>query len=211
MDIATMYLGAANAAATLVAAHEVAVRWDEPSALDQMTVGALACHLARQVTMVPAMISDGETPAGAKVITVLDHYAQVEWVGAPLDAEVNVDTRQASAADAQAGPVELTHRTNTALAQLATLLPARGRPVYLPWTGWALSVDDFLTTRLLEIVIHLDDLAVSVDAETPALPEQATGTVIALLAKLSTRRHGPVALVRALARTERAPATIAAF
>ena len=102
------------------------------------------------------------------------------------------------------------------VAELATLLPAEAaeaaeaaedRPVYLPWTGWALPLEDFLTTRSLEIVIHLDDLAVSVGMRAPALPEQATDTILALLTKLATRRHGPTPLIRA----ERAPASIAAF
>src|ERR1700677_2894952 len=144
MDIGTMYLDAAQAAAALIAAPEVAARWDEPSALDEMTVGALSCHLARQVTMVPAVIS--ETSAAAEVITVLDHYARVEWVGAPLDAEINVRTRQGSAAEAAAGPAELLDRIGAAIAQLATMRSSAD-PVYLPWTGWALSLDDFLTTR----------------------------------------------------------------
>jgi hypothetical protein len=209
MDIATMYLNAARAAAALIAAPEVAARWDAPSALDEMTVGALACHLARQVTMVPAVIS--ETAAAAEVITVLDHYARVEWVGAPLDAEINVRTRQGSASEAAAGPAELLDRIGAAMAELATLRSAQDSPVYLPWTGWALPLDDFLTTRLLEIVIHLDDLAVSVGTQTPALPAPATDTVLALLTKLATRRHGPTPLIRALARAERAPASITAF
>jgi hypothetical protein len=209
VDIVTMYLDAAQAAVALIAAPQVAARWDEPSALAEMTVGALAAHLARQITMVPAVL--GEPPAGVTVISVLDHYAQVAWVGAPLDAEVNVGTRQASEADAQPGPADLLERAGGAVAELTTLLPGEEHPVYLPWTGWALPLEDFLTTRLLEIVIHLDDLAVSVGTQTPALPEQATDIVLALLTRLATRRHGPVPLIRALARSERAPATIAAF
>jgi hypothetical protein len=121
VDIATVYLDAARAAAALIAAPEVAARWDDPSALAGMTVGALAAHLARQITMVPAVV--GETPAGVPVISVLDHYAQVAWVGAPLDAEVNVGTRQASEADAEAGPADLLRRVNAAVAELDTLLP----------------------------------------------------------------------------------------
>ena len=38
---------AVDAAAALIGSDEVAARWDEPSALDGMTVGALAAHLVR--------------------------------------------------------------------------------------------------------------------------------------------------------------------
>jgi hypothetical protein len=41
--------------------------------------------------------------------------------------------------------------------------------------------------------------------------EQATDTVLTLLTRLAARRHGPAAVLRALSRAERAPATIAAF
>jgi len=38
-----------------------------------------------------------------------------------------------------------------------------------------------------------------------------TDTVVALLARLAVRRHGPVAVIRSLSRAERAPASVAAF
>lgn len=211
---AALYLESATAAAALIASPEVAARWDEPSALREMTVSGLAGHLAFQITRVPDQLTRREPlPAGTEVITVLDHYARVEWIDAPPDAEVNVAIRRNGAAEAEGGPQTLADRTATAIARLTTMLPAEDgdEPYYLPWTGWALSLSDFLTTRLLEIVIHIDDLAVSVGAPLPPVPEEATETVIGLLTRLSTRRHGTAAVLRALSRSERAPATIAAF
>jgi hypothetical protein len=63
----------------------------------------------------------------------------------------------------------------------------------------------------MELVVHIDDLAISVGIPTPELPAAATDAVIALLGALAARRHGPVAIVRALARAERVPSFIAAF
>jgi hypothetical protein len=60
-------------------------------------------------------------------------------------------------------------------------------------------------------VIHIDDLAVSVHTPPPQLPDEATDTVLVLLTRLAVRRHGTAAVLRALSRKERAPATIAAF
>jgi hypothetical protein len=211
---ATVYLDAATAAANLIASPEVAARWDDPSALSQLTIGALAGHLARQVTRVPAQL-EGESPLppDAELITVLEHYARAAWIDAAPDDEVNVNIRQESADEAANGAADLAQRTKDAIASLRTILPAEdgNRPYYLPWTGWALTLNDFLTTRTLEIVIHIDDLAVSVDVTPPPLPAEATDTVIALLARLATRRHGTAAVLRALSRSERAPATITAF
>jgi hypothetical protein len=83
--------------------------------------------------------------------------------------------------------------------------------LYVAWRGWSLTLEDFLITRMLEIVIHIDDLAVSVHVAPPPLPEEPTTVVLALLTRLATRRHGEAAVLRALSRQERAPATIAAF
>jgi hypothetical protein len=64
---------------------------------------------------------------------------------------------------------------------------------------------------MLEIAVHDDDLAYSVGLPAPELPQEVTGMVITLLAALATDRHGPVAMIRALTRAERAPGSIAAF
>lgn len=64
---------------------------------------------------------------------------------------------------------------------------------------------------MLELTVHLDDLAVSVGLATPELPDPAFDPVLVLLARLAARRHGQAALLRALARAERAPAAINAI
>jgi hypothetical protein len=83
--------------------------------------------------------------------------------------------------------------------------------LYVAWRGWSLTLEDFLITRMLEIVIHSDDLAVSVHVAPSPLPEEPTAVVLALLTRPAARRHGAAAVLRALSRQERAPATIAAF
>lgn len=80
-----------------------------------------------------------------------------------------------------------------------------------PWGPPSLRLEDLLLNRMMELVVHLDDLAISIRADTPALPAAATDTVIQLLATLAARRRGPGSLIRALTRTERAPASITAF
>jgi hypothetical protein len=207
-----VYLEAARAAAGLLAAPALAAGWTEPSALREFAVSGLAGHLARQVTMVPGLLSR-ETPRDPQVIGVLDHYARAPWVDAALDDEANVSVRRTSEREAADGPAVLAKRTSDAITRLEEILPAQdpARLVYIPWSGWALTLADFLTTRTLEIVIHVDDLAVSVGTEPPDMPDDATDTVLVLLARLAVRRHGTAAVLRALSRKERAPATITAF
>ncbi|MEV1178188.1 hypothetical protein AB0J09_58395, partial [Nonomuraea sp. NPDC049784] len=96
---------------------------------------------------------------------------------------------------------------------LTAALPTEpaGRVVELPWSGWALRLDDFLLTRLVELVVHSDDLAASVGLDAPELPSSVIDPVVELLARLAVHRHGPTAVIRTLSRAERAPATISAF
>ena len=63
----------------------------------------------------------------------------------------------------------------------------------LPWTGWALTLDDLLLTRMMEIAVHSDDLAVSVDLPTPAFPPRVFTPVLGLLTALAVERHGQAA------------------
>ena len=84
-------------------------------------------------------------------------------------------------------------------------------PILVPWQGWALTAHDFLVTRLMETVVHSDDLAASVGLPTPDFPDAVVTPVLDLLTTLAVRRHGATALVRTLARPQRAPATVAAF
>lgn len=208
---ADRYLAAAATAADLVSQPAVAQRWSDPSALAGMSVGALAGHLARQIFNVEALLAQGA--CDDPPISVLDHYARSAWVAAAPDDPANVVVRDGAAAEAAAGPAALAERARATLARLGDRLPGErpGRVVLVPWGPWPLTLPDLLTTRMLEIAVHNDDLACSVGLPAPALPDGVTDTVVVLLARLAVRRHGPVAVIRSLSRAERAPASVAAI
>jgi hypothetical protein len=64
---------------------------------------------------------------------------------------------------------------------------------------------------MMEIVVHADDLACSVDLDTPQFPDPVIRPVLDLLGRLAMTKHGQASVVRALARKERAPGDITAF
>lgn len=72
-------------------------------------------------------------------------------------------------------------------------------------------LDDFLLTRLLEMVVHSDDLASSARVATPEIPHAATEVVLGLLTRIAARRHGSTAVLRVFARPERAAGSITAI
>jgi hypothetical protein len=211
MSAIDAYLAAAGQAAELLRKPEVAAAWDEPSALAEMTVGALSGHLAYQIFSVGATLA--EPASDEPPIPLLDHYALAAWIGAPLDSEVNTGIRARGEGIAAEGVRALSDEAASALAEQRVQLAERGaeEAVYLPQTGWALRLGDFLTTRTMELAVHMDDLAVSVGRDPAELPDSAFDPVLVLLARLAARRHGQAALLRALARAERAPAAINAI
>lgn len=205
------FLTAARSAADLLRAPRVAAAWSQPSALPEFSVGGLAAHLAYQVTALPDMFAAPEPTEPP--IPVLEHYARAPWVGAEPDAEINVRIREGGEATAAQGPAAVVAQLDEAIEKVAAALPGMtNRPVRLAlWGPWSLLVEDYLLTRMMELTVHSDDLAVSVSLPTPELPPTVTEPVIALLTTLSVRRHGPTNVLRALSRAERAPGTIAAF
>ncbi|WP_084964602.1 maleylpyruvate isomerase N-terminal domain-containing protein [Thermoactinospora rubra] len=209
-NVRESYLLAASSAVSLLRDPAVAAAWGKPSALTEFTVGGLAGHLAQQVFRVPQALEDGHDGAP---IPLSEHYARSAWVNAGLSHESNVSIRKGGEAAAADGPAALVARAQEVLDGLKQALPAQPEDhvVYLPWTEWALTLDDFLLTRMMEIVVHSDDLAASVGIPTPELPGDIIDPVVDLLARLAVHKHGPTAVIRALSRTERAPATISAF
>ena len=205
------FLSTARSAAHLLREPAVAAAWSSPSALPKFSVGGLAGHLAYQILAVPQALT-GPAPQ-EQTVSLLEHYDRVQWISAGIDDDINVRIRHSGEQAAAEGPAALTTRVDAAVKQLTDhLASVANRPMRIPlWGPWSLLLDDMLTTRMMELAVHSDDLAVSVGIATPALPERAVDTVVELLSRLAVRRHGPTAVLRALSRAERAPATVAAF
>ncbi len=195
----------------LLRSPEVAGAWERESALAGMSVGALAAHLAFQVLGVDEALA--AAPPSEPVVGLSGHYERSGWIGSDFDAPINVTIRAGSARLAQAGPAGVADSVAAALCRLEGALGSAGqRAARLPfWGEWALSLDDLLVTRMMELVVHADDVAVSVGVATPEFSAAAVERVMGLLTRLAVRRHGAVAVVRALSRAERAPASITAF
>jgi hypothetical protein len=203
---------ATDLVAELVARRQIAATWTRESACAGMSVGGLTRHLVSQPVNVVALLgSDRAEPAGAETIPLLEHYARASWVREDLDGETNRSIRETSDRQAAEGPPAALALLARARATLEPVLAHAPPTTYVPWQGWSLATDDFLVTRLMEMVVHADDLATSVDVPTPEFGSEVLDPVFRLLTALAVRRHGRDALVRTLARPQRAPATVSAF
>lgn len=197
------FLQAADTVLTLVDLPEVAARWAEPSALPRMSVGGLAVHLGNQVVRAAQQV--GADPGGLPVLADADeHYVRSAWASGASQDRFNDHGRDEEAA--LAGPRAL-HDHVVAQRDVVRAVLTGGAPpdvVPVPWAGWALRREDFLLTRLLEVVVHADDLAVSVGVDTPAFAPEVFDPVRDLLVRRAVARHGQARVVAALTRRERA-------
>jgi hypothetical protein len=207
-DRVPAFLAAARSAEALLTEPAVAAGWTEPSALPEMSVGGLAAHLAFQVVSVTPVLSAPDDPS-VHLVGLREYYERAGWRGAGPQAEVNAGIRAHAEDRAHEGPRAVAAAVRAARAELETALP--DVPPARPVASRALRLDDFLLTRMMEIAVHSDDLAVSVGLPTPDLPLEVLEPVLSLLIGLAAGRHGQAAVLRALARVERAPATINAL
>ena len=205
------FLDVSRIAAGLLREPRITTVWGEASALAEFSVGGLAGHLAYQVLAIPQIVR--EPIPTEPTITLLEHYARAQWIGAKLDDEISVRIRAGGDQLAVDGPQALADQLDAAIQQLASDLsttPDRAVRISL-WGPWSLMLDDMLVTRMMELAVHSDDLAVSLGVPTPAFPDSAMQVVVDLLTRLALRRHGQTPVLRALSRSERSPASIAAF
>lgn len=206
--IGDQYLRAARTALDLLESDAVAKAWTEPSALAGFTVGGLATHLSQQVTSVTAALAADH--AGKEQVGLFEHYDRAAWLAADLDNDYNTGIRDGGERAAAAGPAAVIGEATAALTALQAALPALDGTETSGNSRWpyATSLDDFLRTRIMEFVVHTDDLAYSLALDTPVFDQDVFDTAAWMLTRLAAKRHGQANLVRALARAERAPASI---
>ena len=200
---------AATAALDLIQRGEVRGQWLMPSALPKMSIGTLACHLGRQVVRAAELLPVATDVSPLESVDA--HYHRAAWVMSTSPDDPPND-RSTDEAEAALGAAVLAGRSAGALATVRRLLAAGTAcdVVLIPWQGWSLRRDDFLLTRMLEIVVHADDLALSVGVRTPEFPAEVFAPVSDLLVRLAVKRHGQSAVISALTRSERIQA-ISAF
>ncbi|MGH9010027.1 MAG: maleylpyruvate isomerase N-terminal domain-containing protein [Acidimicrobiia bacterium] len=210
-DIRALFCDAAAAAAPLVADPALKERFDGPSALAEFSVRGLAGHLLRAMTSVdgyldrpaPDAIASGEAGEAPRV-SAAEYYASVLAGETDINSDFHRSIRQRGLEAAPEAPEAFPGAWAKMTARLQARLPAEPADRLVQVYGdLVLTLDDYLVTRLIELVVHADDLAVSLGVDPPLLPAAATCLVITTLVEVARVLHGDIAVVRALARRER--------
>lgn len=195
-----MVVDSAATAADLVACPEVVSAWGDPSALEGMTVGALAAHLVRATGATLAYLdrTDPDVEPDGELLT------RVTYFHAAVDSPIHEQIKTVSATEASVGPAGVAETARRVAGELADRLPKEPTDRLVGALGKRmLTLDDFCRTRMIEIGMHIDDLAHSVGLETPELRPSVTAEVIDIVVDIARHLHGDWAVIHALARAER--------
>jgi hypothetical protein len=204
-----VYLSTARVARTLIATPEVAAQWEAPSALERMTVGAVAAHLARAVLTVRDYMAMPLPEPPPEPIDAAEYFALGVPLTNDLDDDLNTSIRARSDAAANEGRDAVVRDLDELLVTVEAALAAAAPDAQVAVFGITpMSLDDYLVTRTLELVVHIDDLAVSAGVETPVIDPRAVDLVTQCFVSVARIRHGDLEVLRALARRERASAPV---
>lgn len=203
-SIPTLFLEMGQTVATLLDNPEIDARWAQPSSLEGMTIGALTAHLGRAFTTAWLYLQADECTVHEDVDASSYFYRAFDQPDEDL-AELRANIVQRAADDAEPGAVAVRDIHARTVADLRTKLigePAeRGIEVF---GDVCMQLDDYLVTRMVEAVIHSDDLCHSLEIDMPAFDPDVVDLVMVALLGMARERHGDVSMLREFARGERA-------
>jgi hypothetical protein len=192
----------------LVRRPEVADKWFEPSALERMSVGAVAAHGLGNLEQVLDNCERPE-PATPRLIGIVEYTRS-----ARLETREDLDKYvghamiiEAGEKAASKGPGPVIERAEAWLEHLRWVLPAQdpNKHVYLPrLPPMAGPLAMMVANRSNELIVHMDDVAVSVGLPTPPIRPAAAAMALTVLVSVSRKVNTDLELIRAMARAERA-------
>jgi uncharacterized protein (TIGR03083 family) len=164
----------AQVAAVSSAAHRLtAQQLRLPSGLPGWDVRLLLAHIVGQIDAVPRLLSEPARPRGAPVTDLSAWALSTAGIADRLDERTRT---QAAEIEDPAAAVD---------AAAVLLAPCREdalrADLIVPHVFGAMRSLDFTVTRLVELVVHSDDLARATGAEIP-LDRQAVAAVVRVLA-----------------------------
>lgn len=195
----TAFLSGAAAVLAALSSDVVAQAWDRQSVLAGQKVGGLAGHLARgAVWVVDDYLSVGEPSGSVTFESAAAYYAAIMDRLTPADHEA---IRRRGADVGSVGHRRLIDDLERRLLLLDPALRASdlARPIAVIG-GAVMRLADYLETRIVEQVVHLDDLARSTQTQPWPLPPECVRVAIRVGVEIGECRFGDTQVLRALYR-----------
>jgi Mycothiol maleylpyruvate isomerase N-terminal domain len=187
--------------------EQVRAAWDEPSALEGMSVGAVAVHGLSAIDDI-LLHCERPEPTTARLLGAVEYYRAARLDRREdLALQGHTFIRNLSEKHAGAGPDAVLTQKRTALKHLKWTLPAQdpGKHVFLPrQPPMAGTLAMMVCNRTIELIAHMDDVAVSVGRPTPPIDSRAAAMALSVLVSLARKINGDLPLILAMTRQERA-------
>jgi hypothetical protein len=195
------FFAAADCAGEVLGDSAVGATWSEPSALARMTVGDLAGHLFLVVRRVDKHLDEGTRPSrsGRRVMT----FPKVDRPD-DLDRAVHAQVRHDGHHVATWGWPDVRNAYDARVAKLRRRLPGDAPPEIL-LADHAVEFCEYLASRVVELLVHMDDLAVSTGANPHYPPAGVMDAALGYLLDSARRVHGDQTVLRTFTRRERVP------
>jgi hypothetical protein len=202
------YLAAVDWLVSLLESESVRAVWDEASAIDGYSVGGVAAHAVQGVVWFEQLLSDPE-PRGLREVTVTEFYGLNRVVvSSPGEDPLASSLQAAAEAFALSGAPAVLESCQASRVRLAVMLEAvdAGRAVpVLRVPGGQVPLREYLRTRVLEVVVHGDDVLSTVQSTDLADPPPEAVTVsVGVCLDLAEARVGGLEILRSMTRVERA-------
>jgi Mycothiol maleylpyruvate isomerase N-terminal domain len=204
------YLGAVDWLASLLSGEELAGAWDHASAVEGYSVGGVAAHAVQGIVWFEQMLSDPE-PGGSREVTVTEFYGPNRRDGSspredsdPLASALRAAAEAFALSGARTVLDACTASRDRLVVLLETADASRAVPV-LRVPGGQVPLREYLRTRVLEIVVHGDDVVSSVKSTKLAdPPPDAVAVSLGVCLEMAEARVGGLDILRSMTRVERA-------
>ncbi|HEX4433562.1 MAG TPA: maleylpyruvate isomerase N-terminal domain-containing protein [Acidimicrobiales bacterium] len=210
-DEVDAYVAAVDWWRAILGRTELAAVWDKPSAVARYSVGGVAAHAAHGVLWLEQLLSDVE-PVGLRTVSMGEFFGP-NRVADGEDAAGIEDTfaaslRAAAEGFARTGQGMVRAALTTSRDQLVGLLDgveATRAVAVIRISGAQVPLREYLRTRVLELVVHGDDLICSVPAlVAPGPPQGSLEVSLEVCLQLAQAQVGGLAALRSFTRRERA-------
>jgi hypothetical protein len=189
---------------------EVESVWNEPSVVARYTVGGMAAHAVHGVVWLEQLLTDAE-PVGLRPVAVAEFFGLNrvdDDIAEDPDDAFSASLRAAAEGFARTGINTVRVALTASRDQLVGLLdevPDTRAVAVIRVGGGQVALGDYLRTRVLELVVHGDDLVCSVPGlVVPDPPPASVQVSLGVCLELAQARVGGLAALRAFTRSERA-------
>jgi hypothetical protein len=203
-NVRELFLANAQIVRSAIGEDVVARAWDEPSILEDQRVGGIAGHLARGGVWVVDDYLNAEIPDAPRSRSAAAYFAQSAEF---LNANDHRLIRERGAQVAAQGHADVCAALDARLAVLTSRLLDEpvDRIVGVAGGVTVMTLDSYLETRIVEQVVHLDDLARSVHREPWTVPDAALSLALHVGIDVARLRHGGTETLRMLYRSRLDP------